>query len=219
MAIIDVANALHAALPQTLDPYDVDSINIWLQALPSIFQQVLGLSCTFEQIALNADAVQSHPVEYQKLILHIENLRRSPTLAQQKITAENKANYRPFLQWLGGYLVAKVDQGIWFNEVVRRLRQSQQSGCKVCIVGGVRYPSDAKILRTANAKIIKLYRPGHLQTDTMDPTERERDNIQVDSTVISNGSVEELKHCAVRILQDIQGDRLQPTYHTKEGAT
>lgn len=216
MAIIEVANALHKVLPKDIDPTKIDSINTWLQSLPDILQRVVGVTCSFEQIALSAQAVQDQPAEYQKLMLHIENLQHNPVLAQQDITADNKTSYRPFLQWLGGYLVARVDPGIWFNEVVRRLRQSQQAGCKVCIVGGVRYPSDAAILRTANAKIIKLYRPGYLQTDTLDPTERERDSIQADSTIISNGSVEDLQRCAAQILQDIQADKLQQTYQTKE---
>ncbi len=214
LIIAEVGNALHAALTDRPDPYNVERLNNWLQALPAILLEVTHVRCTFDQIKLDQRAMEKHPIEFQKLILHAENLQRKPELMQQQITKITKESYRPFLQWLGGYLVQHIDSGIWYNEIVRRIRQANATGAKLCIVGGLRYPADAAILRGAGALIIKVYRLGHLQSDLMDPTERERQNIQVDCTIMSNGSLADVKKFAPLFYADLQTNKLQSTYHT-----
>jgi hypothetical protein len=108
-----------------------------------------------------------------------------------------------------------VNSGIWYKEIVRRAKQAEQAGCKLCVVGGLRYPTDAAILREEGAYIIKVYRPGHLQNDMLDPTERERENIGVDSTIMSNGSIEDVDAFAPRFLQDLRNGELEPLYQVK----
>lgn len=214
LIIAEVANALQAALTDIPDPYNVERLNNWLRALPAIMLEVAHVHCTFEQIKLNQTAMEEHPIEFQKLILHVENLQRKPALMQQQITKENKESYRPLLQWLGGYLVQRIDSGIWYNEIVRRIRQAAAAGAQLCIVGGLRYPTDAAILRGAGAMVIKVYRPGHLQSDLLDPTERERQNIQVDCTIMSNGTLADVKEFTKTFYADLKNNKLQPTYHT-----
>lgn len=215
LIIAEVANELHAAMRVIPDPYDVDALNSWLSVLPGIINQKLQTNCTFEKIRLHQKNIEQHPIEYQKLILHVENLERNHEMVHQKITRENKENYRPFLQWLGGYLVQKVDSGIWYKEIVRRLRRAEAAGTDLCIVGGLRYPEDATLLRNAGAIIIKVYRPGHLQNDMLDPTERERENIKVDCTIMSNGTVQDVKVFAQKFLDDIRSNKLEHLYQTK----
>jgi hypothetical protein len=214
LVIAEVANAFQQALTDVPDPYNVERLNNWLRALPAILEQIVHVHCTFEQIKLDQKAMEEHPIEYQKLILHVENLQRKPELMTQEITKENKESYRPLLQWLGGYLVQKIDSGIWYNELVRRIRQAAAAGAKICIVGGLRYPTDAAILRGAGAIIIKVYRPGHLQSDMLDPTERERQNIQVDCTIMSNGTVADVKVFTKKFYTDLQANTLQKNYQT-----
>jgi hypothetical protein len=215
LIIAEVANAMHLAMQEIPDPYSVESLNNWLKSLPAILLETVHVHANFDQIKLDQEQIVTHPVEYQKLIMHVENLQRDPGLAKQEITRENKETYRPFLQWLGGYLVHKVDPGIWYNEMVRRIREVQQQGCDLCLVGGLRFPSDAAILRAAGGIIVKVYRPGHLQNDMLDPTERERDNIQVDCTIMSNGSIDDVGRFAERFLSDIRNGKLQKLYQTK----
>ena len=86
----------------------LDSLNRWLMLLPPLLEKTVHTTTTFDQLRLIQSDIEQHPVEYQKLILHVENLARQPSLKNQKITRENKESYRPFLQWLGGYLVKKV---------------------------------------------------------------------------------------------------------------
>lgn len=214
LVIAQVANAMHAALTKVPDPYDVNSLNDWLKFLPAILEETVHAHTTYERLKLEPNLIDQHPVEYQKLIMHVENLRRNPQLARQAITIDNKETYRPFLQWLGGYLVQKVDAGIWYNQIVRLVKDAETTGCKLCIVGGLRYPTDAAILRNAGGIIVKVYRPMHLQNDMLDPTERERDNIPVDCTIMSNGSVEDSKHCAAIFLRDVLAGNMQSLYQT-----
>ncbi|HSX23686.1 MAG TPA: hypothetical protein VLE74_01150 [Candidatus Saccharimonadales bacterium] len=214
MIIAEVANALQAVLSDIPDPYNVDRLNNWLRALPGILQEIAHIHCTFEQIKLSQKDIEEHPIEYQKLILHVENLQRKPQLMKQHISQDNKESYRPLLQWLGGYLVQRVSSSIWYDEIVRRIRQAAAAGCQLCIVGGLRYPKDAAVLRNAGAMIIKVYRPGHLQSDMLDPTERERQNIQVDCTIMSNGTIADVKKFAKVFYKDLKANKLQATYHT-----
>ncbi len=214
LIIAEIANSMHDVLNDIPDPYDVDSLNNWLKSLPAILLEHLKVHSTFDQIKLDQAQIEQHPVEYQKLIIHVENLTRDPSLIKQQITKENKETYRPFLQWLGGYLVQKVGQTIWYDEIVRRIHNAQAQGCELCIIGGLRFPSDATAIRNVGGVIIKVYRPGHLQNDMLDPTERERDNIPVDSTIMSNGTVEDVDRYAALVLEDIKNNRLQRLYQT-----
>lgn len=216
MIVAEVANGLHASTSNIPEKDNIDAINVWLRPLPSILLGSVHTKTSFEQIKLKLEDIQSHPVEYEKLMLHLENLSRNPELLRQQITRDNKEAYRPILQWLGGYLVKKVDPGIWYKEIIRRVYELNNEGCKLVVIGGLRYPGDAQYVRTAGGKIIKVYRPGHLQYDMLDPTERERDDIVPDATIVSNGTLDDLKACATLVLQDMQNNKLQKTYYAKE---
>lgn len=216
MIVAEVANALHDSTLTIPNRDDIVSVNNWLRPLPSVLLAVVHAKCTIDQLKLSVDDVSQHPVEYEKLFLHIENLTRNPDLLKHEITRENKESYRPILQWLGGYLVKKVDQGIWYKEIVRRVYLVQNEGYNLCVIGGLRYPSDAQYVHGVNGIIIKVYRPGHLQYDMLDPTERERDNIAANATVVSNGTIEDVKIVAARVLADIKSNNLQKTYYAKQ---
>jgi hypothetical protein len=218
LVIAEVVNALHAKTTKLPERDNLDSINEWLKPLPEILLQVVKAHCSFAQIQLQAFEIERHPIEFGKLFLHIENMTRNPELARTEIDVDNKERYRPILQWIGGYLVKKVDSGIWYKELVRRAHNAEIAGNKICVIGGLRFPSDATILKQAGGVIVKVYRPGHLQYDMLDPTERERDNIPVDTTIVSDGSVEDMERCAAQVWQDIQTHSLQRTYRSSAHA-
>jgi energy-coupling factor transporter ATP-binding protein EcfA2 len=219
LIIAEVVNEWHKTIRKIPDPYDVDSLNEWIKFLPPILSNVVHAESTFDQIKLDQRLIEQHPIEYQKLIMHVENLRRNPELAKQVINKDNKESYRPILQWVGGYLVQQVDSGIWYDELVRRIEQAGHSGAELCLVGGLRFPTDANILRNAGALIVKIYRPGHLQNDMLDPTERERANIKSDCTIMSNGTVEDIRRFALRFLEDIRANKVERLYQTKNYIT
>ncbi len=215
MIIAEVANALHASTQKIPSKDDIEAINVWLRPLPSILLETVHLKCNFDQIKLSIEEINSHPVDYEKLLLHLENLTRNPDMLRHTINSDNKEAYRPILQWLGGYLVSKVDRGIWYKEISRRIYQLSSQGIKLCLIGGLRFPSDAQYIHDASGIIVKVYRPGHLQYDMLDPTERERENITPDSTIVSNGTVDDIKNCAARVLEDISAGNLQKNYYAK----
>jgi hypothetical protein len=216
MLISEVANAWQAILTAPIDPTDVDAINNWLRSLPGILLHTVHAACRFEDVTLDAEEIALHPVEYQKLLLHLQNVKHDFNLAQQQITPENKETYRPLLQWLGGYLVQTVDPGIWWNEIVRRIQAEGEQGCKLAIAAALRFPGDAAVMRQAGAKIIKVYRPGHLQNDVLDPTERERESIVPDVTVVNDGNLDQLKAAAGQFYNDLMASNVQPTYNASK---
>ena len=215
LIISEVANALHQATGKLPDRYSVDSINDWLKPLPRIIEEIARQQCSLEQIIIEQSDAERHPIEYDKLMLHLESLQRNPEMLHQQITVENKEAYRPVLQWLGGYLVKNVSADIWYNEILRRVKVAENEGYEICIIGGLRFPRDANNVRKSGGVIIKVYRPDHLQYDMLDPTERERDNIPTDSTIVSNGTVEDMLNCAKQVIKDIQENNLQKLYQTK----
>lgn len=210
--ISEVANALLAQTGAVPRPGDLTAINKWLRRLPPIIGKKLHADVGFERIKITAPALRAAPLEYQKLLIYLANLQKDPDLARQKITDRNKSAHRPLLQWLGGYLVSKADKGIWYKEIARRVRGEADKGTELCVVGGLRYLSDAAILRTTGAIIVKIYRPSLAPADITDPTEREREQVPVDSTVLNDGSVDNLATCAEILLRDMQNNRLQPNY-------
>ena len=218
MVVAEIANALHASSQQLPSRDDLDKINNWLQVLPEIITKIMHIPCTFEQVKLNVIEVQRHPIEYEKLFLHIENMQRRPELLTQLINPMNKEEYRPILQWLGGYLQRRVNSDIWYKEIIRRIQALEPNQYDVCIVGGLRFPADERAMRSIGAKIIRVYRPGYLQYDMLDPTERERDNVLPDTTIVSNGGIDDLNVCAKKVLDDIKQNRLEKTYYAAKQA-
>lgn len=213
MVIAEVADALHKSTKVLPARNDIDDTNKWLAPLPEILEKTVHINCNFDDIKISAEAVNLHPVEYEKLFLHIENLRRNPKLLFQEIDIDNKEEYRPILQWLGGNMVKKLDHGIWYKEIVRRVETMKNENVKYCLIGGLRFPTDAKYVRSVGGKIIKVYRPKFLQYDKLDPTERERDDILADSTIVSNGSIDDIKKLVRKVMSDIESNNLQKTYY------
>jgi hypothetical protein len=156
---------------------------------------------------------------------HSVRLTQNPELAEQAITAENKDHYRPILQWLGGYAVKKVSPTVWYDEIVRRIQAAQHGGAELSVVGGVRFPADAEVLRTTGATIVDILRPDvpaadiHKQsahyigsTNLTDPTERYRSRITYDTRILNNGTVEDLQALAPTFLNDLRSDNVRSLY-------
>lgn len=212
MVIIEVVDAMHTVIPQPIEPQNIDWVNSWMTHLPNILRTAVRIQANFEDIRVTHKAVSENPIEYSKLFAHTASLARNPTDLIKPITAETKTLNRPLLQWLGGYLVKQVDSGIWYNELLRRARES---GAVLQIISGLRFKSDEQILRRAGAHIIKVDRPDSPAVDLSDPTERERESIIADSLITNNGSVEDLAACTAIFWQDLQASKPKPFYITK----
>lgn len=213
MIVAEIADRLHQKLNVVPSSANLSSINNWLSHLPSIIKGVTHKTCSFSDIKLTNADIAKDPGLYGKLFAHLDSLKHHPELARHNITTDNKSSYRAFLQWLGGYLVKKVDAGIWYDELINRLKTS---GAHLGVISGVRFPSDAEIVHKAHGVIINIVRPGTSEADAKDLTERDRNAIITDCTVINNAGIEEIVFCANKIIADIRSQSLQKRYVASE---
>ena len=212
----EVAATLRHEKPDHPKPDNLEAINAWLAELPDIITTVTHTPADFTQLALTPERLNEHPEHYEKLLEYLRLMSAKPELQIIEITAENKGRFRAILQWLGGFLVEKVDPGIWYDEIVRRIHQSEAEGLELATVGGVRYPTDAERLRNANGFILEIKRPDVAEQDLHDLTERERRLISPDSTVINDASLKQLDACATALYKDLTERSLKPSYKASE---
>lgn len=209
--IAEVLDELHKALKEPFEADPVTFVKEWLIKLPPIVKKVVNVEATAEQLSFSDQELLDQPARFQKLLEHATKLQQRPELARQIITAQNKALYRPGLQGLGGYLVFQVGPTIWYDEIVRRIT-TEVADKELILVGGLRFPADEKVIRTAGGVIIEIVRPDMPAQDSQDPTEVFRKQIVNDSQVINNGDQEQLAQLAPQILSDIRASTLKPSY-------
>lgn len=213
MIVAEVADQLNKKLHDIPKIDDISSINRWLANLPSVVQAITGKSCSASQILLTRQGIAADRSLYKKLFEYLDDVRNNPELVRHDISIANKSNYRSLLQWLGGYLVKKVDAGIWYDELVKRLLKSKK---QLRIVSGVRFPNDAQIIHSAGGIVLNVVRPKLTERDIEDPTERERSGVKSDIVIINNGTIPQLSACVSKILSDIRHKRTQVSYNTDE---
>lgn len=211
--IMEVANQLRAKT-SIQSPRTLEEVNDWLQPLPSILKTVVHQDVPFELVEVRQVDIKDDPASYAKLFDYLELIKQHPQLAATDLTPENKAQVRPLLQWLGGYLVKKVDNKIWYKEIVSRI--SYLPPVELVTVGGLRYLSDAESIREIGGHILAVYRPDQGTLDANDVTEQQRAQIQPDSTIVNDGSLEDLRYCASVVLTDLKAQRLQGLYSAGE---
>lgn len=212
--VAEVINSLHQHLSAVPAKDNLVAINDWLSYLPEILSVTVHQTCDFRQIELIRADIDAHPENFDKLFTYLAMLRINPNLIKQPITGTNKEHYRPMLQWLGGYLVKRVDKGVWYKEILRRTGLAQQVGTKLYIICGVRFLTDAEYVHKANGIIFAIKRPNFTAKDANDTTEREQQSIKANTTIINDGTLEQLNKVAGAIWLDIQSHSLKAIYHT-----
>ena len=158
--VAEVANELNRQTKKLPNPDDIKSINIWLNCLPGILMSAVHAKYSIEQIKLDSKDITNNPNQYQKLFDYLHKAQDRPKLLVQTITEANKSDYRSLLQWVGGYMVYRLDHGIWYSELLRRASRAAQAETRLYIIGGVRFESDAQHIRSAGGQIIAISRPG-----------------------------------------------------------
>lgn len=156
---------------------------------------------TWNQLAITKHVVATRPELFEKLFTYIDMAKKQPSILDRRITATDKDAYRPILQWLGGYLVAKIGDTIWYDELFRRI-DLHDADKNLVIIGGVRYPSDAQAVRERGGLVVGIERPNHV-ADSTDITESSRANIQPDITIHNNGTIDQLREVAVTMWSDL----------------
>jgi len=205
--IMEVANALRASSASP-SAEDMTAITAWLQALPQILADCVHVNIRFSDLQITPEGLQSG-YEFATLIAYLRLMELQPELLEKPINSSNKDDFRPLLQWLGGYIAKKISGRLWYNEIIRR---GKASGAELVVSGGVRFPEDAACLRNAGGIIISINRPSMNIPMSDDVTERERTEIIPDVTVINDGSLQALKLVAKEVYDDIAAGHAKPMY-------
>lgn len=212
--VIEVANRFNQLLEAELNfattDNDTELVNQLLIWMPDIITEHLHHDTTWTHLALNPKDIRTHPELYEKLFAYVARVRKDPKLAEQTITTDNKATYRDLLQWLGGYFVAKLSPTIWYDELFRRI-DLHDAHRDLILVSGVRYLSDAVVIREHRGRLLKVTRPDTTPTHS-DITEAERDKIEPDITIVNNGSLADLQLLAENLWNDIAAGAPQKEY-------
>lgn len=212
--IIEVANRFNQLLEAELNfettDDDTEMINQVLIWMPDVISEHLHRDVSWTHIAITPKDTRAHPELYEKLFAYVKRARGDHTLTENTITADKKGDYRELLQWLGGYFVAKISPTIWYDELFRRI-DMHESFRSLVIMSGVRYISDATVVREHGGRIVRITRPGH-ETKSNDVTEAERNDIAADITVINNGTLEQLQILTETIWDDIAAGNPKQTY-------
>jgi hypothetical protein len=211
--VAEVATALKDDAAIHPNPADIEAINIWLYPLADIVALNVHVDISFDDIKLTPDRLTNMPEHYDKLLEYLQLVQNKPQLGSTAISDDTKEEFRPLLQWLGGYLVARAGSGVWYDEILRRTNHLRTSGCDLVTIGGVRYPSDAERLRNAGGVILEIQRPGQAEQDTQDITERERTLIDADSIIVNNGSLQDLSLVAATVFKDLSLRQLHSEYN------
>lgn len=211
--IADIATEFNGALQAELEfettnnPIDLaNQVLIWL---PDAISEHLHHDVVWNQLAITTHDVNAHPELYQKLFDYIESVKKDPRVLGMTITETNKETYRPILQWLGGYLVAKISKTIWYDELLRRI-QLRDPTTSLVIINGVRYESDAASVRAAGGKIMRITRSAERSSN--DVTDAELGSIHPDTTIQNNGTLAQLQSLASGITDDLDAGKLQTHY-------
>ncbi len=195
-----------------VDNNDAKSINKWLTHLPDILSTVLQRPINDSLFTIDESYIGSKVPEYAKLWEFITWAKAHPAKTHVPITQANKAEYRPLLQWIGGYCVENIDPIIWNSELIRRANQASVEGKKLCILGGIRFVAEAENVTKSGGVIVEVIRP-HLQSqDVTDPTERQRNLIHPNTIVRNDGTMEDLVHKVQHLYRDICEDKLATVY-------
>jgi hypothetical protein len=208
--ISEVANEWLATFPRELllEAVDYKVLNTWLNNLATVTTHQLR-RVEPDLLTVTEQDVQHHPELTQKLFMYLDLMRQGVVAMGETITEENKDRHRAMLQFLGGFLVARVDRGIWYDEIEQRIKKAEADGIKLYIVGGIRYPYDAEVVKRNGGTLVKLIRKDLPMREVDDVTERERGKIRVDTTVVSDATPNALGELAKALWQDyLLGDLL-----------
>lgn len=213
----DQLNAYYPATrPQSSDP---SSINAWLMNLPDIIRDVTGFAGDIPAVRMPTGPTLKPHTDFDKLYEYLDVVAANHSIVTQTITPENKESYRPILQWLGAYITKHISPTLWYDKLVQQAHGAEANGCKLFIIGGVRFPSDAQVIHQADGYVVAIERPNVSQRDAHDATEAFRSMVPVDTTIINDHSLGALDSAVQQLWHDIQQDNIQKRYHASQLST
>ncbi len=201
--ISELGNTFNVSLREH-DITQDDDIAVTNTILPTLLPQLATMAerdIGINELGINPADAQLHPQWYEKLFVYLDLIRQQPQLIEDIITPANKDTYRPLLQWIGGYVLYRLDNPLlWYQELMHRVHWEQD--VNLVALTAPRQPAEGDFVRQMGGQVIKVVRP-ILTADTADVTEQNALRIVADITVINNGTLEELAALAGRLHRDI----------------
>ncbi len=216
--IAEIANEWLKNFPKELlvDDHDYDILEAWTTELSIIASTRLQMKIHPEQLLITSKTFEEEPETVARLLRYIDLIRQGVVEINSTINDGNKDKNRSILQWLGGFLIVRVGKGIWYDEIERRILDAETQGKSLCLVGGIRYPYDAEVIRRNGGKVAELIRQDLPSRNTSDLTEAQRDQIKFDTVINSTASKEALAEMAKAIYEDLLTDDLLPEYDSDD---
>ena len=207
--IIEVADQLRSSGVATPIAGSLTSLNNWLEPLPTILETIVHKRPA-RLVRLTQTDIDAPTEQYAKLLVYCRYAAANPARQHGPITPANKSQFRPLLQWLGGYVAKTVGGDVWYQEIIRRITAT--ADLQLATISGVRFPADAACVRLVGGMILSIIRPEQASADLLDVTERERDLIALDSTIYNDADLAALQVCAARVYSDLVTDNLALDY-------
>jgi len=182
---------------------DIQSVNTWISHIPHILYDVLGISVDSDLFKLNNPDSLRNSVEFKKLWEFIVWAQNNRNEIGEAISPTNKSDYRPLLQWIGGFCVENISPTIWNSELLKRARKAGETGRSLVIIGGIRFNEEAVNIQSNGGVIIEVIRPAIVTQDSEDPTERQRSLINPDFEIMNNGTLDQLREKVVQLYTQI----------------
>jgi hypothetical protein len=198
------------------DINDLASVFNWVAMLPEIMAENLHTKIDPQPFHLGKRNVKNRPDQFLKLFNYLVQIRTNPKLIKTTITYANKLEYRSVLQWLGGFVQLNLPHGILFHELARQAESAGSHGTKLSVISGVRFPADVDVIHSHRGYIVLIDRPSAPIRETDDPTERERNNLTIDSLLLNNADLKQLYNCAKKIYSDMQIGQIEKSYEATQ---
>ncbi len=216
--IAEVANEWLKNFPKELlvDDHDLDVLEAWTTELSIIASKKLQVKIHPEQLLITKETFDKEPETVARLIRYISLIEQGVVEINSKIVDGNKDKNRAILQWLGGFLIVRVGKGVWYDEIERRILKAETEAKSLCLVGGIRYPYDAEVIRRNGGKMAKLIRKDLPPRDSSDITEAHWAKLEVDTVIRSTASKEALAEMARAVYEDLLADDLLPEYNSDD---
>jgi hypothetical protein len=214
--VIELANTFNRALTERQAELNIatDLISLGNELIGALLPQLSVMAdkkLNLEQIAINPADLEEHPDWYEKLFVYLRQAQQMPTILEQHLNAENKSNYRPLLQWIGGYFLYRLDDRLlWYKELLRRANSAGPE-VKLVVLTAVRHPAEAEFVQNEGGKVLQIVRPG-LLSDTSDVTERQVREIMPDVIISNDNTLGAFQKTAQKVFSDITDGKLKPSY-------
>jgi len=214
--IAEVANKWLKNFPKELlvDDHDYDILEAWTTELSIIASEALQIKIHPEQLLITEKTFNEAPETVARLVRYISLIEQGVVEINSEINDGNKDKNRAILQWLGGFLIVRVSEGVWYDEIERQILDAETKGKSLCLVGGIRYPYDAEVIRRNGGKLAKLIRKDLPPRDSSDITEAHWAKLKVDTAIKSTASKEALGEMARAVYEDLLADNLLPEYNS-----